>query len=49
MIEIRSSIKQVDFNNLTYGFKNENLAPINFIKFKGALHIYKDIVDGGNL
>ena len=38
MIEIRNLSKQIDFDNLTYVYKGES-APINFIGFKGPLHI----------
>ena len=39
LVEIRDSTKTIDFNNLTYNFKDPNIAPINFIGFKGPLHI----------
>ena len=32
--------KEIDFNNLIYYFRNPNHAPINFINFKGPIHIY---------
>ena len=35
--------KQVDFNNLNYCFKDQNIAPIHFISFKVSLHIYNGI------
>ena len=35
--------KQVEFNNLNYCFKDQNIAPINFISFKISLHIYNGI------
>ena len=34
MAEIRNLINRVDFNNLIYKFKDENLAPISFINLK---------------
>ena len=34
---------EIKFNNLTYYFKIQNLAPINFIAFRGQLHIYEEI------
>ena len=46
MSEIQDIAKQIDFNNLTYYFTDLNLAPINFIKFKGPMHIYNDIKNG---
>ena len=33
--------EEIDFNHLTYHFKSPNLAPINFIGFRGPLKIYK--------
>ena len=41
--EIYNMSKQIDFNNLAYYFKDQNIAPINFIRFKGPMHIYIDI------
>ena len=38
--------KQIDFNNLTYYFKDQNIAPINFISFRGPLHYYENIKNG---
>ena len=38
--------KQVDFNNLTYKFSSPNLSPINFIGFKGSIHICNNIKNG---
>ena len=38
--------KQIEFNNLTYHFKNANLASINFIGFRGTLNIYENIRNG---
>ena len=43
MAEIRKSFKQIYFLYLTYNFKNLNLAPINFIRFKGPNNISKSI------
>ena len=34
---------EIKFNNLTYHFKIPNLAPINFIAFRGQFHIYEEI------
>ena len=44
--EICNASKQIDFNNLTYKFKDENLDPIHFIDFKGPLHIYNNMKNG---
>ena len=35
--------REIDFNNFAYYFKNPNLAPINFIGFRGPLHIFEEI------
>ena len=43
MGEIHNIGKQIDFNNLTYYFKNKNISPTNFIGFRGPLHIYNNI------
>ena len=43
MKEIQKLSKEIDFNNLTYYFKGPDIAPINFIRFRGPLHIYKGI------
>ena len=41
--EIQNMSKQIDFNNLIYYFTTPDLALINFIRFKGPMHIYNDI------
>ena len=41
LFEVRNSPKTIDFNNLKYTFKGPNINPINFIGFKGPLHILK--------
>ena len=38
--------KQIDFNNLTYHFKSENLAPINSISFEGPMRVCNNIKNG---
>ena len=43
MSEILHIAKQIDFNNLTYYFKSQNLASVSFIGFRGPLHIYNEI------
>ena len=43
--KIRESYELVDFNNLVYHFKNQNISSISFIDFKAPLHIFKDIYD----
>ena len=37
---------KIDFNNLKYTFKDPINNPIDFIGFKGPLHIFKSIYDG---
>ena len=43
MDEMRNIVEQVDFNNLTYYFKGKDISPINFIGFRGPMHIYNNI------
>ena len=45
MADMQDLSKQIDLNNLTYKFKVEDLAPINFIKLKGPSLIHKDIAE----
>ena len=49
MKEIQKICKEIDFNNLFYYFKGPNIAPINFIRFRGPLHIFKGIKNGNIL
>ena len=46
LAKIRESYKPIDFNDLTYNFKDLRVPPVGFIKFKGPLHIVKSIHDG---
>ena len=46
MSEIDDIAKQIDFNNLSYYFTSPNLALINFISFRGPMHIYNEINNG---
>ena len=39
---IYNNSKKVNFNNLTDHYKGSNTAPINFIDFKGPMHIYNE-------
>ena len=48
MKEIQIICKEIDFNDLFY-FKGPNIAPINFIRFRGRLHIFKGIKNGNIL
>ena len=41
-VEYTISVKKLDFNNLTYRFKDPNIASKNFIEFKGPMDIYND-------
>ena len=43
IVEIYNISKEIDFSNLTYYFKSPNIAPINFIGFRGPLNIYNKI------
>ena len=46
MGEINDLSEQIDFNNLSYYFKSKDSAQINFIGFKGPLHLYANILNG---
>ena len=46
MNKIYNMSKQIEFNNLTYKFKDENLAPIDFTGFRGPFTIYENIKNG---
>ena len=46
LAKMRESYKPVDFNDLTYNFKNLRIPPVGFIKFKVPLHIFKSIHNG---
>ena len=39
---IYNNSKKFNFNNLTDHYKGSNTAPINFIDFKGPMHIYNE-------
>ena len=41
--EIYNISKQIDFNNLTYYFKDKSISPINFAGFRDPIHIYNNI------
>ena len=43
LAKIRESYKPIDFNDLTYNFKDLRIPPVGFIKFKGPLHNFKSI------
>ena len=46
MDETQKMSDEINFNNLTYYFASPNLAPINFIGFKGPLNFYNEIKNG---
>ena len=43
LAKIRESYEPIDFDDLTYNFKDSRISPVGFIKFKGSLHIFKSI------
>ena len=46
LAKIRESYKPINFNDLTYNFKDSKITPVVFIKFKGPRHIFKRIYNG---
>ena len=46
LAKIRESYKPIDFNDLTYYFKDSRITPVGFIEFKGPMHIFKSIHNG---
>ena len=46
LAKIRESYKLIDFNDLTYYFKDSRITSVDFIKFKGPLHIFKCVHNG---
>ena len=46
LAKIRESYKPIDFNDLTYNFKDLRIPVVGFIKFKRPLHIFKIIHNG---
>ena len=46
LAKIRESYKPIDFNDLTYNFKDLRISPVGFIEFKGPLHIFKSTHNG---
>ena len=46
LAKIRESYKPIDFNDLTYNFKDLKIPPVGFIKFKSPLHIFKSMHNG---
>ena len=46
LAKIRESYKPIDFNDLTYNFKDLRIPSVGFIKFKDSFHIFKSIHSG---
>ena len=46
MYEIQKMSHKINLNNLIYYFRSSDLAPINFIGFRGPMHIYNEIKNG---
>ena len=46
LAKIRESCKPIDFNDLTYNFKDLKITSVDFIKFKDPLYIFKSIHNG---
>ena len=46
LAKIRKSYEPIDFNDLTYYLKDSRIAPVNFVEFKGPMHIFKIIHNG---
>ena len=44
--EIYSISKQIDFKNLVYYFKSKDITTINFLGFRGPMHVYNSIKNG---
>ena len=49
MDEIQNMSNEINLNYLTYYSTSSNLAPINFIGFRGPLNIYNEIKNGNIL
>ena len=43
LAKIRESYKPMDFNDLTYNFKDLRIPSVGFIEFEGPLHIFQSI------
>ena len=44
MDEIKDLSRQINFNNLIYYFKSKDIAPINFIGFKGHYYVFRKYI-----
>ena len=49
MDEIQKIGKEFDLSNLTYYFESSNIAQINFIRFRGPLHVFEEMKNGNLL
>ena len=49
LAKIRESYKPIDFNALTYNYKDSRIPSVDFIKCKGPLHIFKSIHNGDKI
>ena len=49
LAKIRESYKSIDFNDLTYNFKDSRIPSVDFIIFKGPLHIFQSIRNGDKI
>ena len=49
MDEIQEIGKEIDFNNLIYYFKNSDISPMDFIRFKGPFGFFNEIKNGNIL
>ena len=43
LVKIRESYDPIDFKDVTYNFKSIRIPSINFSKFKGPMHTFKNI------
>ena len=46
LAKIREFYKPVDFNDVSYNFKDLRIRSVSFFKFKGPMHSFKSIHDG---
>ena len=46
LLKYKKTSKEIDFNNFVYYFKGPNIAPINFIRFRGPLQIFNELKNG---
>ena len=45
--EILKMSKEINFKDLIYRFKTKGVSSINFIEFKGPMHTYNQLKNGG--